>query len=146
MLLRRRGLPDDAAAEVLERFEAVGLIDDAAFAEAWVRTRSVGKGLAARALAGELQRKGVAPEVVDEALGTLDPEAQRATALSLARHRAPRLSGLAGDAALRRLAGYLARKGYPVGLAYAVAREVLAEAGSVVDGPAVDEAAAAEVD
>jgi regulatory protein len=143
LLLRRRGVPQEAADEALDRFEGVGLIDDAAFAEAWVRTRSSGKGLAARALAGELQRKGVAADLVAEALATLDPEAQRTTAVELARRRVPRLSGLAGDAAVRRLAGYLARKGYPAGLSYAVAREAVAEAGA---GAAVDDEVSVDVD
>ncbi|MGC2008301.1 regulatory protein RecX, partial [Trebonia sp.] len=44
--LRKRGIPDETADEVLSRFVDVGLIDDAAFARAWVESRHYGRGLA----------------------------------------------------------------------------------------------------
>src|SRR5690606_41881804 len=53
--LYRRGIPEDTVTEVLDRYGEVGLIDDAAFARAWVTSRHHGKGLARRALAGELR-------------------------------------------------------------------------------------------
>ena len=51
--LRRRGVPEDAAAAVLARFAEVKLIDDAMFARAWVDSRHYGRGLASRALGAE---------------------------------------------------------------------------------------------
>jgi len=48
--LESRGVPADAAAAVLSRFDEVGLIDDTAFADAWVETRHRGRGLGRRAL------------------------------------------------------------------------------------------------
>src|SRR5829696_959849 len=54
--LARRGVPGEAAAAVLGRFAEVGLIDDRAFAAAWVGSRHAGRGLA-RALAAELRRR-----------------------------------------------------------------------------------------
>ena len=59
--LRKREIPDEAAEEVLSRFEEVGLINDGAFADAWVESRHHGRGLARRALARELRTKGVDP-------------------------------------------------------------------------------------
>ncbi len=52
--LKKRGVPDEAADAVLGRFTDVGLIDDAAFARAWVESRHHGQGLSARALSAEL--------------------------------------------------------------------------------------------
>jgi regulatory protein len=127
-LLHRRGVPEEAAAEALDRFEEVGLIDDAAFAEAWVQTRHTGRGLSSRVLIRELQAKGIAPALVAEAVAVIDPETERAAALLLARRRAPRLAGLPSDVALRRLSGFLARKGYGAAVSYAIAREVLGAA------------------
>ncbi|MEW5543127.1 regulatory protein RecX, partial [Streptomyces cyaneofuscatus] len=66
--LRKREIPDEAAEEVLARFEDVGLIDDAAFAGAWVESRHHGRGLARRALVRELRTKGVDSSVIDEAV------------------------------------------------------------------------------
>ena len=54
--LRKRGIPDDAADAVLDRFADVGLIDDAAVARAWVESRHYSRGLAGRALRAELKQ------------------------------------------------------------------------------------------
>jgi regulatory protein len=130
--LQKRGIPDEAAAAVLDRFGEVGLIDDAAFAEAWVTSRHRGRGLASRALRQELHRRGVAAETVQEALGTLDDETQEETARTLVRRRLAATRGLAPDVRTRRLLGMLARKGYPVGVAARVIRE---EIGAELSGP-----------
>ena len=74
--LRKREVPDEAANAVLERFDEVGLIDDAAFAGQWVRARHTRRGLARRAIAVELRRKGVADEVAQEALAEVDTDAE----------------------------------------------------------------------
>jgi regulatory protein len=128
-VLARRGVPDDAAAEVLGRLTEVGMIDDALFAEMWVTSRHRGRGLAGRALSQELRRKGVDDAVVDQAVQALEPEQELATARALVARRLPTTRGLAPDARVRRLAGLLARKGYPAGVAFRVVREALAEEG-----------------
>ncbi|SOD64158.1 regulatory protein [Streptomyces zhaozhouensis] len=127
--LRRREIPEEAAAEVLDRFEEVGMIDDALFAEAWVESRHHGRGLARRALARELRTKGVAPAVVDEAVSRLEPEDEEETARALVARRLPATRGLPTPKRMRRLVGMLARKGYPEGLALRVVREALEREG-----------------
>jgi regulatory protein len=124
--LRRRGVPDDASAAVLDRLAEVGLVDDAAFAGAWVETRHAGRGLARRALAHELRHRGVPDDLVDDALDRLSPDEERATALALVQARLPATRRLAPLTRRRRLIGLLARKGYPAGLAASVVREALA--------------------
>jgi regulatory protein len=123
--LRRREVPDDVAEHVLGRFTDVGLINDTAFADAWVDTRHLGKGLARRALARELRQRGVDAVVVDEALARLDPEQELETARALVARRLPGTRGLDRDKRIRRLAGMLARKGYGEGLALRVVRDAL---------------------
>ncbi|WP_406281735.1 regulatory protein RecX [Embleya sp. NBC_00896] len=125
--LRRREVPDDVAEHVLGRFTDVGLIDDTAFADAWVNTRHTGKGLAGRALARELRQRGVDAVVVDEAVARLDPEQELETARALVARRLPGTRGLDRDKRIRRLAGMLARKGYGEGLAVRVVRDALAQ-------------------
>lgn len=127
--LAARGVPDDAAAEVLGRFADVGLIDDALFARMWVASRHRGRGLAGRALRQELWRKGVAGETVQEAVGALDPDQERATARALVDRRLGATRGLAPDVRMRRLAGLLSRKGYSGSVAFSVVREALADDG-----------------
>jgi regulatory protein len=132
--LATRNVPDDIATRLLDRFEEVGLVDDGAFARAWVSSRGAGgsgsgKGLARRALAEELRRKGVADEVAREALDEIDPADEEETARALVRKKLRSVQGLDSDKATRRLVGVLARKGYPPGLAFSVIKTELASAG-----------------
>jgi regulatory protein len=127
--LRKREIPDEAAEEVLSRFEEVGLINDSAFAEAWVESRHHGRGLARRALARELRTKGVDATLIDEAVSQLDSEQEEETARDLVDRKLRATRGLDRDKRLRRLAGMLARKGYPEGMALRVVRRALDEEG-----------------
>ncbi|MFJ2723196.1 recombination regulator RecX [Streptomyces collinus] len=127
--LRKRDIPEDVADEVLSRFEEVGLIDDGAFADAWVESRHHGRGLARRALARELRTKGVDSALIDEAVGQLDSEQEEATARELVARKLRSTRGLDRDKRLRRLAGMLARKGYSEGLALRIVRQALEEEG-----------------
>lgn len=131
--LRKREIPDDVAEEVLSRFEEVGLINDEAFADAWVESRHHGRGLARRALARELRTKGVDSAVIDEAVGQLDADQEEATARELVARKLRSTRGLDRDKRLRRLAGMLARKGYAEGLALRVVRQALEEEGEDTD-------------
>ena len=131
--LASRNVPDDVAARLLDRFEEVGLVDDEAFARSWIASRQPGKGLARRALAQELRRKGVDDEVARDALDEIDPDDEEAAARALVRKKLRSLSRVDDTTATRRLVGMLARKGYGSGLAFAVVREELAEAGRGAD-------------
>ena len=128
-VLRKKGVEDDVAEEVLGRFTEVGMIDDAVFAQMWVTSRHRGRGLAGLALQQELRRKGVEDDDIAEAVATLDPEQEAATARALVDRKLRSTRGLATDARVRRLAGMLARKGYPAGLAFRIVRDALAEEG-----------------
>ncbi|MFG2606976.1 recombination regulator RecX [Streptomyces sp. NPDC048514] len=127
--LRKREIPEEVADEVLSRFEEVGLINDGAFADAWVESRHHGRGLARRALARELRTKGVDSTLIDEAVGQLDSEQEETTARELVARKLRATRGLDRDKRLRRLAGMLARKGYPEGMALRVVRQALEEEG-----------------
>jgi len=135
--MRKRGVPDHVAEQVLDRFVDVNLIDDAAFAEGYVESRQRERGLARTALRHELRRKGVDEETAAAALDALDPEQERATAMALVRRRLTSTAGMAPDKRTARLVGMLARKGYPAGTAYRVVREVLAAEGVDVEGSVV---------
>jgi regulatory protein len=128
--LARRDVPAEAADAVLGRFTEVGLIDDRAFAEAWVGSRHAGRGLARRALAAELRRRGVDGGTVDEAVSSLDPATEERTARELVRRRLASTGRLDPPVRLRRLVAMLARKGYPPGLAVRVVREELGREGA----------------
>jgi len=127
--LARRNVPDDVAGRLLDRFEEVGLVDDEAFARSWVDSRQRTRGLARRALAQELRRKGIDDETARDVLAEVDPADEEEAARALVRKKLRSLRGVDDTAAARRLAGLLARKGYSAGLAYAVVKDELAAAG-----------------
>jgi regulatory protein len=138
-LLAKADVPDEAAEAVLDRYVEVGLIDDAAYANAWVSSRQAGRGLARRALSAELRAKGVDPEVAAEAVEQIDDEDERAAAQRLVARKVPGMRRLDRATATRRLMGMLARKGYNGGLASAVVREAL-------DNDGADDVPVAEFD
>ena len=127
--LRRRRVPDEVAEAVLGRLADVRLIDDSAFARAWVETRHHGRGLARRALSAELRQRGVAAEEVRAAVGSLRDQDELAAARRLVARRVEASRGRPLPTRVRHLVGMLARKGYPAGLAYQVVREALEQEG-----------------
>jgi regulatory protein len=128
--LRRRGIPAEAAETVLARFTDVGLIDDAAFARAWVESRHYSRGLSRRSLSAELRRQGVETEEIREAVDTLDPNQEVATARRLVEQKMAGTRGQPPQVRVRRAAGMLARKGYPPGLVFRLIKEVLEQEGA----------------
>lgn len=120
-----KGVPEDVRDRLLGRFSEVGLIDDAAFSQAWVDSRHRGRGLGRKALAHELRRRGVDPATVGEAVAAVTPESEEAMARELVAKKLPSLSRFDAATKTRRLAGMLARKGYPAGISYRVIRDAL---------------------
>lgn len=123
--LAQRNVPADVATRLLDRFEEVGLVDDAAFAREWVAQRQAGRGLARRALAHELRRKGIDDETAREALDDVDEGDEVEAARLLVQRKLRSVRGLDSDKAVRRLVGMLARKGHSSAVAYRVVREEL---------------------
>jgi regulatory protein len=128
--LQRKQIPDAIADGILDRFTEVGLIDDQAFARAWVESRHHSRGLSRRALSTELRRRGVADDDVRDAVETLDPDQEVATARQIVDRKLPSTRGQPPDARARRLVGALARKGYGPALAYRIVREALEAEGA----------------
>lgn len=118
-----REVPDDVAARVLDRFTEVGLIDDAEYARMLVRAKRESRGLATRALAVELRRKGIDDDLAAAALADVDPEAEEATARELVRRRWR--AGVDPVVQSRRMLAMLGRKGYPSGLSRRVVAEIV---------------------
>lgn len=107
-----RGFRDGVGQEVVARLEAVGLVDDRAFARALVRERFAARGRTGPALVAELRRKGLDGDTIDEAVSTISADDEYDRARRLVEDRARSVRGMPRRAAYRRLAGMLARKGY----------------------------------
>jgi len=133
--LRKRGVPDDAANRVLDRFSEVGLIDDRALATSMASAAHSERGLASRAVGAKLRGRGIDAEDVEAAVAGIDRASEYDQARRLVAKRLPALRGLDAQVQARRLVGLLARKGYPSGLAYEVVKAALAEDGAAIETP-----------
>lgn len=104
-----------------------GILDDAAFADAWVADRGVKRGYGRARLERELRRRKVPDHLIDTALDQLDQVDQRGAATELARKRAQSMpADLEPAKVANRLVGMLLRRGYDSELAHDVARKVTA--------------------
>jgi len=130
--LARRGYSSDVVGAVEVMLVGLEYLDDAAFAEAWLDSKSAsGPPGRALALAG-LARAGVPAQVASEVVGRryegLD---EVGLALEAARRRIRRLGDLPEPVARRRLSAYLARRGF--------SREVVSEALRLIGEDSTDE-------
>jgi regulatory protein len=135
-MLEGKGVSEEFAEAALDRFTELGLVDDAAYAEAFTRSRHEHKGLGSRAIAFELRRRSVPDELVQEAVSALDSDQEQDTASRLARERQSRMKGLPREVQARRLAGFLARKGYGGEMVGRAVREALANAAAAEEAEA----------
>ena len=131
--LRRRlllkGEPEADVDAAIARLTAAGLLDDAAYARAFVRSKVSSQGFSRRRLHQELLKRGVDREVVGAAILEVfhDEDVDEAAAIeSVARKKLRTLRGLDEDTQRRRLMAYLARRGYDVDDVRAVLRVIRA--------------------
>ena len=113
-LARREHALEDVGA-VIARLTELGLLDDAAFALAFARSRATARGMSRRRIQAELAKRGVARELVDAAIAevmTDESVDERAMVEAAAAKKLRTLAKLEPDVQRRRLYGFLARKGY----------------------------------
>ncbi|MGI5916111.1 MAG: RecX family transcriptional regulator [Anaerolineae bacterium] len=127
--LQGKGLDEEATATVLDRLRHARLVGDAEFAEFWVENRETFRPRGPWALRAELRQKGVADEIIDQALEAVDEEKSAMEAAERVVHRFARLDA---DTFWRRLMGYLQRRGF----GYGVSRRVVDEMWKQVAGDA----------
>jgi regulatory protein len=128
--LRAKKVPAVVAQQVLDRMAGVGLIDDAAFASAWVESRQSRRHLSALALRQELQAKGVDRDAIEAALALVDTEAELVAARALVARKYAAMADLGDEVRYRRLAGLLSRRGFGPSV---IARALGERPGDVLD-------------
>lgn len=65
---RRKQIDAEAGKQIVERLRSVGLVDDSAFARAWVANRRLLKSVSKRRLQLELRQKRVPGDIIDQVL------------------------------------------------------------------------------
>lgn len=123
--LTDRGIPPEVIERVLDRFEEVGLVNDAEFAELWVASRHRTRGATRSVLRRELRNKGVNDDLAESALASISSEDELVRARALIDRKLITLRSTSRDHAQRRLVAYLLRRGYQGGVAFAVVSEAL---------------------
>jgi regulatory protein len=118
--VRRRltgaGYREELVAGAIERLAELGVLDDEAFARAWVESRDRARPRGERALRSELARKGIDRQLTDDVLeerATEQPDADAAAALRILERHAHALARVADPRARRERAyALLARSGF----------------------------------
>lgn len=113
--LVRKGAPKELVDRALARLTEQGLLDDAAFARSFTRSKVLGSSQSKRRVQQELARRGVPREVGDAAIATVFEEEgvdQREVVELAARRKLATLRKLDPTVRRRRLYGFLARRGY----------------------------------
>jgi regulatory protein len=122
--LRRRGFTEEAAGAATAAMLGRGYVDDAALAlSIAARSRRTGHGRIQ--MTAQLRARGVDDEAIAETLGAVDPEAERAAALTLGRRLWGRASGGSTERQRReRMGGALQRRGFDTETVHWVLREL----------------------
>lgn len=116
--LSRNRVPSDVCERVIDRLRNASLVDDTAFAEAWVENRSLYRPRSAKALRYELRQKGVASTAIEAALSDFDDEQ---AAWEAGRKASRRYRSLPEEVASKRMLAYLARRGF----SYRITRKIV---------------------
>jgi regulatory protein len=127
--LKSRGFNASAAAEAVGRLESAGLLDDVAFTQQFARSRAE-KGHGPSRILSDLLHRGVDRSLAERAIAeavTIEEGDLLGQAEELARKRARQLGNLPPEKKVRRIVGYLARRGHGGGAVVAMVRRVVEE-------------------
>jgi len=113
---------------VVDDLVSLGLLDDEKFARDWIENRQHFRPMGVIRLRQELFVKGIDRGIVDQAVSDYKSNADELpAALDLARRKLKLYRKLDADTAKRRLAGFLARRGYEGSVVSKVLKELLKE-------------------
>ena len=107
--MQRRGFEAEIIKSVIIKLKEQGLVDDSAFARFWTENRESFSPHSRYFTKRELKQKGVAEEIIDDAVSTIDDSEG---AYRTAAARATRMHAADYEDFRSRLGGYLRRRGF----------------------------------
>lgn len=111
--LKKKGIEESLALEVIDYLERLGYLNDCQFASAWVNSRISTKPVGLLKLRYELKDKGIDSKIIEEVLNKLKENYNEyKAACSLAKNRMKKLSKIDRLKAKRRIFDYLLRRGF----------------------------------
>jgi regulatory protein len=117
--LERKRVEPDAIADAVEELTAAGFLDDARYARRFAEDKRDLERWGSERIARDLHRRGIAPDLIEQAVQDRSREAELATALLLLEQRlAPPRDDRERDRAWR----LLVRRGYDSEVAYEAIR------------------------
>lgn len=128
---RKRHTEDAIASAVVQRLERAGLLDDSQFARFWVDNRQTFRPRGRRALRSEMRQKGLADDVIDEALEGLGDE--DVTAYDVGVKKARSYDRDDEPIFFRKMTGFLQRRGFSFEVAARAARRIWTETRGLSD-------------
>ena len=122
--LRKHQFSDEVADDVIERLQRQHLVDDLAFAQNWIENRSEFRPRGQRALQAELRQKGIANEIIADALTDIDEEnlAYQAAVKQVRKYRQ-----LEWQEFRQKMIAFLARRGFSYGVAAPAVQKIWSE-------------------
>ena len=123
--LLAREHPEEIVDELIGKLERSGLLNDAQYAQNFVRAKREERSLSKSALNRELNKKGIAQEAITQAVEPIADEHELAFGVAMKKARAT--IGLPRETRERRILGMLARRGFPAGICIDVTRRALDE-------------------
>ncbi|MCG2711464.1 MAG: recombination regulator RecX [Candidatus Omnitrophica bacterium] len=123
--LKRKHFSQEVIEQVLDLLSDSGYVNDLTFSKAWVNSRLQFKPRSRKLLAYELKKKGIENSIIEKTLTQLYLEKEEQIARQLAVKRISKLDGLTKETQKRRLSGYLARRGFSIGVTLKVINELV---------------------
>ncbi len=117
---------EETITRVLEKLAALNLVEDRAFAQNWIESRSRSKPRGSRALRQELRQKGVGREDIESALQAAVPDdaAEIENALAALQSKARQWASLEGREREQKMLGFLQRRGFSFGVGKAAIKKL----------------------
>lgn len=120
--LVQKEYPVEIIESLIARFTEVGLIDDFALAKEHARILFDRKGKSKTLIGMELREKGFSQDAIKDALAEIESDDELELAKGLALTKMAKTSGSDKSAVERKVAGFLARKGYPSSVVWVAVR------------------------
>lgn len=125
--LRQLGYEDEEIQQTLERLCELGLIDDGAYASEYLRSRTATGHYSRKGLQYQLMKHKLDKEQIEEALGSISPEQERAAAEEIARREWKNRASLESAERRNKVFAKLCRRGFDMDTVIAVCRELARE-------------------
>ncbi|CAM4251403.1 regulatory protein RecX [Saccharibacillus endophyticus] len=131
--LLEKELDPEAVAATVKRLVDEKLIDDAFYAQEWTRQRINGKKKGKVVVKQELRRKGIDPELIDDALEAMGDDAELRSAEELAAKKWRTTKGESWERK-RKTAAFIMRRGFSGDIARKALDNVLSSEGEDAEG------------